>query len=281
MYKSSKEDRDFLSKCFTGQLKEEFPWQETQREIHEACEGRFHVKYRGGDLVLIHTDEENDLERKDLVNISKWFEFIEPWSDSDAHNVRLVWTHWFGIPMHAWNQAFFKLISLKFGKLLKVDKRTLSRANVHGARLLLKTPLREIPRDPFPVMVDERKFFIRIREEMEHADGINSNWLEGGIWDSEEENGDWWRSDEDDEEDQELEEFDPELRFNKKIEGSESLEAQPPATGCMGKDNAEFKNIDCSVPFYVEDRDILNAGENSETCVAQNPSCRPKFMDIS
>ncbi|KAL8519730.1 hypothetical protein ACS0TY_010606 [Phlomoides rotata] len=85
-YKSSTEDHRFLSQCFTGQLKEEFPWW----EIQIACEGRFQVKYRGGDLVFIQPEDENDIERKDLDVISKWFEFLEPWSDRDAHNFDLT-----------------------------------------------------------------------------------------------------------------------------------------------------------------------------------------------
>ncbi|KAL8475070.1 hypothetical protein ACS0TY_031478 [Phlomoides rotata] len=40
-YKSSDEDRQFLSRLFTGQLKEEFPWWENHRDIQYASEGRF------------------------------------------------------------------------------------------------------------------------------------------------------------------------------------------------------------------------------------------------
>ncbi|KAL8536300.1 hypothetical protein ACS0TY_011790 [Phlomoides rotata] len=104
-YKSTEEDHHFLSRCFTGQLKGEFPWWETRKEIQLASEGRFQVKYRGGDLVFIQPEEENDIATKDLEAISKWFEFLEPWSNRDAHNVRIVWTKWWTRALYL-NQMF-------------------------------------------------------------------------------------------------------------------------------------------------------------------------------
>ncbi|KAL8543611.1 hypothetical protein ACS0TY_004254 [Phlomoides rotata] len=118
---SSECDRKFLKLCFMGQLKQEHIWTDIAEEIQEFGEGKFQAKYRGGDLVI---------DSKDLEPISKWFEFLDPWSERDAHNVRFVWTQWFGVPMHAWNPKFFKLISLKFGKMISIDENTTSKKNV-------------------------------------------------------------------------------------------------------------------------------------------------------
>ncbi|KAL8498658.1 hypothetical protein ACS0TY_021845 [Phlomoides rotata] len=181
VYKSSEYDRTFLKQCFTGQLKEEYPWTDIEDEIQEIGEERFQIKYIGGDLVFIYPIEEQIIESKDLELISKWFEYLEPWSVRDAHNVRLVWTQWFGVPMHAWNPNFFKLVSLKFGKMLRIDDNTISKKNVQMARVLIKTPYSEISRDPFPVMVDDRKFFIRIKEESKVIEDYYADWSEGEV----------------------------------------------------------------------------------------------------
>ncbi|KAL8535559.1 hypothetical protein ACS0TY_011259 [Phlomoides rotata] len=126
-YHSSEEDIIFLSRCFSGQLKEIYPWTEVKSDIEEVVGGRFHVKFRGGDLVFLHPEKDQSIYDKDLVNISKWFEYLAPWCEKDVHNVRLIWSNWYGVPMHAWNMSFFKLIGLKFGKLIKVDEDTLSK----------------------------------------------------------------------------------------------------------------------------------------------------------
>ncbi|KAL8506548.1 hypothetical protein ACS0TY_017438 [Phlomoides rotata] len=77
VYKSSNEDRSFLKLCFTGQLKEEFPWLDVAEEIQEFGEGRFQIKYRGGGLVFIHPTDDQPIECKDLESISKWFKYLE------------------------------------------------------------------------------------------------------------------------------------------------------------------------------------------------------------
>ncbi|KAL8547376.1 hypothetical protein ACS0TY_006921 [Phlomoides rotata] len=89
--------------------------------------------------------------------------------------------------MHAWNIKLFRLVAMKFGKMLKVDGDTISKKNVHRARVLIKTPLSEIPKGPFPVMIDDRKFFIKIREEADWDEDSIVGWPEGGVLDSDEE----------------------------------------------------------------------------------------------
>ncbi|KAL8510255.1 hypothetical protein ACS0TY_017171 [Phlomoides rotata] len=202
-YKSSEEDRELLSRCFTGQLKLEFNWPDVHADIQQASEGRFHIKYRGGDLVFLHPFEDKDINRADLETINKWFEFLEPWCEKDIHNIRLVWTSWYGIPMHAWNKNFFRLVSLKFGKMIKIDESTLEKLNVHRARILIRTSTPEITRGAFPVWVDERKYFIRVREEEEWEENSMSDWSEEGTSDSEDENFDRWNSEDESEDDPE------------------------------------------------------------------------------
>lgn len=83
------------------------------------------------------------------------------------HNARLIWTQWYGVPMHAWKPNFFKLILLKYGSLIKIDDDTMKRKNIHRARILIRTPLPEISKTPFNISVDDKVISIRIKEEDE------------------------------------------------------------------------------------------------------------------
>ncbi|KAL8546183.1 hypothetical protein ACS0TY_006046 [Phlomoides rotata] len=156
-YESSEDDRAFLNRRFTGQLKENFLWNDIGEEVQEAGEGRMIVSYRGGDLVFIQPYGEEVLTEHDLGKIAKWFLFLEPWNERDVHNVRITRTQWYGVPMHAWNPKFFKLVLLKFSKLIRIDDATLSKRKLQYARILIRTPRSEIPKNPFTVKVVFRR----------------------------------------------------------------------------------------------------------------------------
>ncbi|KAL8469021.1 hypothetical protein ACS0TY_032008 [Phlomoides rotata] len=169
-YVSTVEDRERLKGCFIGILKEKFLW------IKEACEGRLSVNYLGGHLVLVQPSSELDIQDQDLERIAYWFESIRPWCESDVDNKRVIWTQWFWVPMHAWNSKFFKLVSTKFGHLIRLDEDTFARRKLQMARVLIRTSRPEIPREPFAVLIDERVFHIRIREEVEDLEDDYEEW---------------------------------------------------------------------------------------------------------
>ncbi|KAL8527603.1 hypothetical protein ACS0TY_005457 [Phlomoides rotata] len=282
-YKSSEEDREFLSRCFSGQLKVEFTWMDIHDAIHEAGEGRFHIKYRGGDLVFIQPYDDQRVDREDLEAISNWFEYLEPWCENDVHNIRVVWTQWFGIPMHAWNKNFFRLISLKFGKMLKIDGNTISKKNVHRARLLINTPLSEIPKGTFPIMIDDHKFFIRIREEADCDEDTFVNWPEGEVLDSDEGYCDWWRSDDEADEadeEQEMVEFAPESRIEKEKVSAESREEQVLTVDCLGIGSETIIADWDSVHDLIVVRDIINEGSTSKDRAALELASCPRILEF-
>ncbi|KAL8528688.1 hypothetical protein ACS0TY_006222 [Phlomoides rotata] len=265
-YNSSEEDRELLSRCFSGQLKMDFNWPDVQGDIQVASEGRFIVKYRGGDMVLIFPHEDREINSDDLGVLIKWFEFLEPWSEKDIHNIRLVWSLWYGIPMHAWNKKFFRLVSLKFGKMIKVDESTTNKSNVHRARILIRTSRPEIPRGSIPVWVDGRKFILRIREEGDWDEDPIAEWSDGGILDSDDEHCDWWRSEADTEEDQELTGVQPEMPPDKEDSLEESKVVKDPTAEVLGSGAvANIINVEStSVLAFVEDRDNGNTVSSSK-----------------
>ncbi|KAL8472386.1 hypothetical protein ACS0TY_029556 [Phlomoides rotata] len=175
-YVSSEEDRVRLKKYFTGILKEKFLFIDVGKNIKEACHGVLTINYLGGELVLIQAASEMDIQEKDLERIAYWFESIRPWRERDVDNSRVIWTQWFGVPMHAWNPKFFKLVSTKFGSLIRLDEDTINRSNLQTARALIRTSRPEIPKEAFSVSIDGRMFPIRIREESEDVEDEYEEW---------------------------------------------------------------------------------------------------------
>lgn len=74
---------------------------------------------------------------------------------------------WFGVPMYAWNPKFFNLVATRFGEVMKIDEETLNKRNLQSARILISTSFQEISRMVNKVMVDNKIFTIRIKEEEE------------------------------------------------------------------------------------------------------------------
>ncbi|KAL8473656.1 hypothetical protein ACS0TY_030486 [Phlomoides rotata] len=175
-YTSEESDKVFLKGCFTGCLKDSVFWPDLRSNIQEICEGKMIVKYLGGDLTLIQPAHDAVEFGNLFVELQEWFEFIRPWEEGDISNRRLVWTKWFGVPLHAWNPKFFNLASIKFGAVMKIDDETLFMNNLYFARILIRTPLHEIPKVPFPISVDGKVYHIRVTEESEDFENDGGDW---------------------------------------------------------------------------------------------------------
>lgn len=57
------------------------------------------------------------------------------------------------------------MVSAKFGTLIQIDEATLAKSDLHTARILIKTPLSELPRSGIEVLIDGRICHIQIKEE--------------------------------------------------------------------------------------------------------------------
>ncbi|KAL8552147.1 hypothetical protein ACS0TY_001001 [Phlomoides rotata] len=179
-YTSDESDKEFLKGCYTGCLKESTFWPGLRSKIQEICEGKMVVKYLGGDLTLLQPVHDAVEFGNLFEDLQEWFEFIRPWKEGDISNRRLVWTKWFGVPLHAWNPKFFNLASTKFGAIMKIDDETLFMNNLYFARILIRTPLHEIPKAPFPIAVDGKVFYIRVKEETEDFEDDGEDWSSDG-----------------------------------------------------------------------------------------------------
>lgn len=59
-------DKELARKCFTGILKEEYPWQEVEKLINELCGEKIRVSYSGGDVVIFHLTNKGIIRLADL-----------------------------------------------------------------------------------------------------------------------------------------------------------------------------------------------------------------------
>lgn len=166
-YSPKPANKDFARRCFSGVLKEEYSWGEVGILINELCGENIRASYTGGDFVIFHPVGEGRISLNDLDCFQEWFELIREWSENDMNHRRSIWTKWYGVPLHAWNSKFFSLMVTKFGQMIMINAETLEKRCLLRARVLIRTSLPKIPRTPFPVMIEDKIYYIRIVEEDE------------------------------------------------------------------------------------------------------------------
>ncbi|MCH84931.1 DUF4283 domain protein [Trifolium medium] len=133
-------------------------------------QGYFGVKITplGANLVLLEEQEEGEI--KALMEdaggwLEQWFKEIRSWSTGDVDNERLVWLRVYGIPVHAWNDNFFTLISQPFGTFLNTDESTSKKLTMDVARIMIRTPGLKAVDDFLSVKINDELFQLRIIED--------------------------------------------------------------------------------------------------------------------
>lgn len=98
----------------------------------------------GSNLVLLESLEEGALleDAPDWLGI--WFKEVRKWSPGEIDNERLTWVRCYGIPVHAWNNDFFRSLVFGTGEFLNVDDNTEKRKTMDVARILIRTRVHEI-----------------------------------------------------------------------------------------------------------------------------------------
>ncbi|KAL8479391.1 hypothetical protein ACS0TY_026316 [Phlomoides rotata] len=168
-YTSSEEDRNRLKGSFTGILKEDLIWLDVGYEIQEAGGDEFKINSLGGELVFIQPLKDLENPAVELQRFSPWFQIIREWQTRDVVGNRLVWTQWFGIPLHAWKIQiqFFSLMACRVGGLVRVDEDTIRWENLQSARMLIRTPYLDVSKFQVNAEIDGEIFQIRVKEEPE------------------------------------------------------------------------------------------------------------------
>ncbi|KAK7255912.1 hypothetical protein RIF29_29340 [Crotalaria pallida] len=172
----------WLKGAHVGKLRE----LEIVEGIHDAMqeEGITTIKtlHMGGDLMLLMPLEGEEIMEilKDTEEVfSNWFVYIKPWEENDIAGYRITWLNCGGIPLQAWNESFFKVLTSKFGSFLKTDNETRDRSRIDIARIQIKTSAQGFINTVLRIMINGKIFGIRIMEESL----VQSNpkkYLEGG-----------------------------------------------------------------------------------------------------
>jgi len=69
---------------------------------------------------------------------------LHKWSMEDVQYERGAWLRIYGVPVQAWNVAFYKLCVMDIGRFVRVDECTEDKARLDFARVLISTPQIEI-----------------------------------------------------------------------------------------------------------------------------------------
>jgi len=122
----------------------------------------------GADKVFVHSL--SDVSIVDIVgkarpffdlifsSISKWEKRVMPYH-------RGAWLRVYGIPLHAWNENFFKLCVLDCGRYLRTDSCSLSRERFDYARVLIATSSLDVVNVTENILIDGESVEIKIVEE--------------------------------------------------------------------------------------------------------------------
>jgi len=78
---------------------------------------------------------------------------------------RGAWLRVYGIPLHAWNEGFFKLCGFECGRYLRSDNASLARERFDYARILISTTSLEVVNVTEKFLVDGVMVEIKIVEE--------------------------------------------------------------------------------------------------------------------
>jgi len=71
----------------------------------------------------------------------------------------------YGVPVHAWNDDFFKLCVMGAGRFIRSDECTVDKARLDFARILISTHLIEIVNSTADIVIDGCTYGIKLVEE--------------------------------------------------------------------------------------------------------------------
>ncbi|MCI44713.1 hypothetical protein A2U01_0065952, partial [Trifolium medium] len=66
------------------------------------------------------------------------------WNKKVVPSQRGVWVRLYDVPLHAWNENFFKLCVIDCGRFLRADSCTVEKDRLDYARILLATNVLEV-----------------------------------------------------------------------------------------------------------------------------------------
>jgi len=168
IYKSSLEDRTWACSGMVAHMKAGDSAFSFQQWIEDADFPNVVVTPLGGDRVFLHSTGDEDF-LKVFSGAQYFFGMLfsnfHKWSESSVRYERGAWLRVYGIPVHAWNDVFFRLCVSGMSRFLSVDDCTADKARLDFARILVATPNIEIVNKSSEFFIDEVVYAIKIVEE--------------------------------------------------------------------------------------------------------------------
>jgi hypothetical protein len=122
----------------------------------------------GADKVFIQSLSDSDV----LKTVEEAYEFFNHflsnyvrWNKTVVPFQRGAWLRLYGIPLHAWNESFFKLCVLGCGRYLRTDSCSLDKERFDYARVLVATSSLEIVSLVDKLLIDGVLVDVKIVEE--------------------------------------------------------------------------------------------------------------------
>jgi hypothetical protein len=139
-----------------------------QQRVEDAGFHYVDVTPVGGDRVFLQCSNGRDIWQvfNDAVDFNGMlFANIHRWSEPDAKYERGVWVRVYGVPIHAWNEKFFRLCVGDVGRFIRVDDCTVDKARLDYVRILVLTRQLKIVNTLTEFFIDEYKYEIMLVEE--------------------------------------------------------------------------------------------------------------------
>ncbi|KAL6571982.1 hypothetical protein OROMI_012940 [Orobanche minor] len=103
-YNSGAGEKEWARACYVGLLRRNVSWAVNGEEIQGECGSLIKLRFLGDDVVLLENTSDKSFEvlMEELdVWFKQWWEWCRPWKEADVFENRIIWTRWYGVPIHA------------------------------------------------------------------------------------------------------------------------------------------------------------------------------------
>jgi len=139
VFHSNQADRMWASNNMVASVIEGDSSLALQHRVEDADFSHVIVTPMGGERVFLHCSDGGDIWK--LFNhalhfFGMLFGNIKKWSASDVRYERGAWVCAYGVPIHAWNDGFFRLCVSDTGRFIRTDECTVDKAQLDFACVL-------------------------------------------------------------------------------------------------------------------------------------------------
>ncbi|KAF1865921.1 hypothetical protein Lal_00033383 [Lupinus albus] len=131
-----------------------------------------HLTPLGGRSFLLRSEEDDDIEAF-LEGEPAWFQsrfcVLRKWVPKDLASERFIWVRCYGVPLHAWEENFFKLLASSLGTFLGLDHWTRSHHHLEYGRFLVAIPFLASVDKSCLVRIDNIDYEVKLVEEKAHC----------------------------------------------------------------------------------------------------------------